>query len=92
MADARVRWLCRRGMKELDVLLERFLADGYGELDEAGRGDFLRLLEFEDPVLWGWLLGYEEPYDVRLCGLVERLREYRISEAGGGDATPRDTP
>lgn len=74
------------------MLLERFLASEYEQLDEAGRGDFLALLEQEDPVLWEWLLGHSKPYDSRLCGLVERLRQYRVSEAGGGGAPPRDTP
>jgi antitoxin CptB len=79
-------------MKELDVLLERFLADGYGDLDEAGREDFLRLLECEDPVLWEWLIGHSEPYETNLRSLVERIRRYRVSEARGVGTPPRDTP
>lgn len=73
--DARLRWLCRRGMKELDVLLERFLARE--ALTPADRADLLALLEQEDPVLWAWLLGQEEPGQPRLAVLVRRIREYR---------------
>lgn len=62
-------------MKELDVLLERFLANEYDGLDEAGRNDFKALLEYEDPVLWGWLLGQDRPGDARLTALVKRIRE-----------------
>lgn len=76
-------------MKELDVLLERFVAGEYDNLDEAGRADFLTLLECEDPVLWGWLLGQEEPNDPGLRGLVRRLREYRSLNR---TPTPFDPP
>ena len=38
---SRIRWLCRRGMKELDVLLERFVSQEYDDLDEPRAfGDF----------------------------------------------------
>lgn len=75
--EARLRWLCRRGMKELDVLLERFLADEYAAMDAAQRRDLLRLLEVEDPVLWVWLLGREAPEDSRLAALIDRIRVHR---------------
>ncbi|MES1944370.1 hypothetical protein PC39_09650 [Salinisphaera sp. PC39] len=75
--DARVRWLCRRGMKELDVLLERFLAAEYVGLDADARADLLTLLEQEDPILWAWVLGRDTPGEPRLAALVRRIREYR---------------
>lgn len=74
---ARVRWLCRRGMKELDVLLERFLASEYDGLDDAGRDDFKALLEYEDPVLWEWLLGSSRPDDPNLDIMARRIRDMR---------------
>jgi antitoxin CptB len=68
-------------MKELDMLLERFLASEYDKLDGAGRADLLVLLEQEDPILWNWLLGHSQPYDVGLGELVGRIREYRVPGA-----------
>ena len=38
-------------MKELDVLLERFIAGEYDDLDERERAGLLELVEMEDPVL-----------------------------------------
>jgi antitoxin CptB len=57
----RLRWLCRRGMKELDVLLEAFLERQPAAL---ARGDWPRLeslLDSEDDLLWDWLQGREAP-------------------------------
>lgn len=72
---ARVRWRCRRGTRELDTLLERFLLDGYRQLSAEQARDFERLLEVEDDVLGDWLLtGRDAPDEQRLRYLVERIR------------------
>jgi antitoxin CptB len=71
---ARLRWHCRRGMLELDVILRRF-ADR--DLDRLGAVDlalFERLLEQSDPDLMDWLLKGEPVPDPELAGLVERIR------------------
>jgi antitoxin CptB len=69
-----LRWRCRRGMKELDVLLVRWL-DGPG-LGAAGPllDDFTRLLELPDPELAGYLLRDETPPDPRLAALAGAIR------------------
>lgn len=71
----RLRWRCRRGMKELDQLLERWLDRGYPAASERERGVFLALLDSEDDRLWRWFLGYEAPSDAELAALVQRIRE-----------------
>ena len=48
---ARLRWRCRRGMRELDVLLERFVEAAGAALPGPRLGAFARLLELPDPVL-----------------------------------------
>lgn len=51
----RLKWSCRRGMKELDVLLEAFIT-GFGPELEAGAWPELeRLLQEEDDRIWDWL-------------------------------------
>ena len=48
----KLRWRSRRGMKELDILLERFL-DSQSQALEEGRWPALeQILEWEDDVLW----------------------------------------
>lgn len=71
---SRLRWHCRRGMKELDVLLERYLERRYPTAPEAERAAFRRLLEFQDPALWACLSGREEPADRDLSDVVRRIR------------------
>jgi antitoxin CptB len=62
----KLRWLCRRGMKELDVLLERFLEANNTLLDEGGFPEMESMLQVEDDILWDWLqqpdLPAAEPY------------------------------
>jgi antitoxin CptB len=53
----RVRWRCRRGMLELDIVLARFVENHYGTLDDAGREAFDGLLDMPDAVLWDIITG-----------------------------------
>ncbi len=53
----RVRWRCRRGMLELDIILSRFVERQYAGLDEAGRGAFDALLDMPDAELWDMIAG-----------------------------------
>ena len=57
----RLRWQCRRGLLELDLLFVRFLEQHYCALDETEQGAFQRLLEQPDQTLLGWLQGQLEP-------------------------------
>ena len=70
----RLRWRCRRGMRELDQLLERWLELEWRQSPDALRGDFRRLLDSEDDRLWKWFLGHERPDDDALDALVRRIR------------------
>jgi antitoxin CptB len=76
----RLLWRCRRGMKELDVLLERYAYALKVPASVAERGAFARLLDLPDPELAGYLLGPEVPRDPELAGLVRRI-------AGSASAT-----
>ncbi len=70
----RLRWRCRRGMRELDQLLTRWLDSDWTTSSESERGIFLRLLECEDDKLWRWFLGRETAPDGALDSLVQRIR------------------
>ena len=70
----RLRWRCRRGMRELDQLLGRYLDREWRQSPAAERGVFLRLLETEDDRLWHWFMGHETADDVDIQNLVERIR------------------
>lgn len=70
----RLRWRCRRGMRELDQLLGRYLDREWRLSSEAERGVFLRLLDTEDDKLWHWFMGFEATTDADIAPLVARIR------------------
>lgn len=54
--NPRLRWLLRRGLKELDVLFERYHERHYGDAGRGERDAFARLLEREDPEIQQWVM------------------------------------
>jgi antitoxin CptB len=70
----RLRWRCRRGMLENDLILTRFL-DACGDaITETEVAALDRLLELSDNELWDLLSGRQEPADAAVAPLLERLR------------------
>ncbi len=71
---ARLRWRCRRGMHELDGVLESFARGPLATLDAADFARFERILDLPDPELVAYLLGRSAPADPDIASLVERIR------------------
>lgn len=69
----RLRWRCRRGMRELDQLFGRYLDRCWLAADADERTTFERLLACEDDKLWRWCLGYDVPQDPALHAIVQRI-------------------
>ncbi len=69
----RLRWRCRRGLLELDVLLGRFLERHYDSLAAAERTAFERLLRESDQTLSAWLNGRDQPRDTGLRNIVRKI-------------------
>jgi antitoxin CptB len=69
----RLRWRCRRGMKELDTLLTRWLEQSYGVASSQQQRVFREFLELPDPEIAGYLLGRESPGDSERTQLVAAL-------------------
>ena len=65
-----LRWQCRRGLKELDVLLEPFMEAHYRDLPEDEQLLFQRLLEQEDVDLLAWFMQYLRPEDPDLERMI----------------------
>jgi antitoxin CptB len=59
LIPSRLKWACRRGMLELDVLLNNFLEEAYPSLPALNQQQFQELLTWEDPQLYAWLMGHE---------------------------------
>ena len=73
MPRGRLKWLCRRGMKEHDVLFERFLVREYDRLDRDGQAAFIRLAELDDPDVNAIFLGQMAAPDSQVAAIVQRM-------------------
>ena len=51
----KLKWLCRRGMKELDILLAPFIEQHQDSLAQGSWPEFESFLGTEDDVLWDWI-------------------------------------
>lgn len=69
----RLRWACRRGMLELDVLLSPFVEEAYDNLSDSQKDVFERLLECDDPELFAWFMGHEQCKDEQLAAMVKTI-------------------
>ena len=70
----RLKWRCRRGLLELDLILQEFLERRFERLDAGEKALFDELLDSPDPDLLDWVLGRSEPADPRYRGVVRLLR------------------
>jgi antitoxin CptB len=74
-ANSRLRWRCRRGMRELDVLLERYLQQRYPSAPIAEQQAFEALLELPDPQLFAFLMRRETPADPEWVHVIAKLAD-----------------
>jgi antitoxin CptB len=70
----RLIWRCRRGMKELDLLLTGYLREHWPQAGPTERAAFERILELPDPLLAAYLMEREAPPDPDLQSLLGILR------------------
>ena len=72
--SGRLRWHCRRGMRELDQLLGWYLEHRYAGADDAQKCAFSTMLECQDPDLWDWLSGRNVPEHPGWRRIVDAIR------------------
>ena len=70
----RIRWRCRRGLLELDIVLGRFIEEHYAQLDDAGRRAFDVLLDMPDNPLWDMIAGRRDAEPGEQQVLLEKIR------------------
>ncbi len=70
----RLKWLCRRGMKELDLLLENFLQRQQQQLMDGQWPELENLLQNEDDLLWQWLQHPASEPAADYCEVLEHIR------------------
>ena len=79
-----LRWQCRRGMLELDLLLGAFLEHGYRQLSADEQARFARLLAYPDQTLYDLLMGNMTSADTAVHHMVMRIRKTLQDEKKAG--------
>jgi antitoxin CptB len=70
-----LRWRCRRGMRELDILLERYLRERYPNAPGTEQQAFEALLDLPDPELHAYLMRRQVPIDPEWVHVIAKLTE-----------------
>ena len=70
----KLRWRCRRGTLELDLMLIGYLENHYCAADQGEQQAFLELLAMEDSQLMHYLMGEQFPGDRHLLHLLAKIR------------------
>lgn len=76
---ARLYWRCRRGMLELDFLLQNFLQHEFDQLNEFERRLLTQLLDTPDALLLEYLMGRTTPIDPDIAHVVKKIRSAVIN-------------
>ena len=70
---SKLLWHCRRGVKELDVVLTRYVETQYDDASDAEKKNFESLLEYQDPDILRFVLRQEVPADKAIADLIEKI-------------------
>lgn len=81
---SRLLWRCRRGIREMDLLLQRFVERYYPDLDPEARQQFEAFLEETDMDILAWIMGRAEPGNPAYRNIIEQLRLINAAQ------TPQD--
>ncbi|GLO59898.1 hypothetical protein MACH09_04060 [Vibrio sp. MACH09] len=77
---ARIKWACRRGMLELDVVIMPFFEECFDDLTEMEQQDFVALLECDDPDLFMWVMQHGRSKESNLAEMVDKIVAHNLSK------------
>lgn len=77
---ARVKWACRRGMLELDVVIMPFFEECFEALTDNDQKDFVALLECDDPDLFSWVMGHSRSENLSHAAMVDKIVAHNRSK------------
>ena len=70
-----LKWRCRRGMKELEVILTCYLEQNYTQASIREQQTFVRLLGLTDVELYTYLVGQQSPVEEEMLVLVRKISQ-----------------
>ncbi|WP_413110982.1 succinate dehydrogenase assembly factor 2 [Thaumasiovibrio sp. DFM-14] len=77
---ARIKWSCRRGMLELDVIVMPFFDECFDELSEKEQQDFVALMKCDDPDLFSWMMGHTRSDNLAIAAMVDKVVAHNRSK------------
>ncbi|MGO1296553.1 succinate dehydrogenase assembly factor 2 [Vibrio palustris] len=77
---ARIKWGCRRGMLELDVVMMPFFDECFESLTLDEQDNFVSLLECDDPDLFQWIMGHGRSDNLKHAAMVDKIVAYNLSK------------
>lgn len=83
---SKIQWRCRRGMLELDMMLQNFCEQTYPSMSPEKQMLFEDLLECEDQDLHSWLIGAKPTTDPRFQDLILVIRHMHAKATHGQPA------
>lgn len=75
LQNKQIRWQCRRGMLELDLILLKYFDACFHALSETDKQLFIQFLKEPDQTLYRWLMGQVEPPEPQFIILVQNIRD-----------------
>lgn len=68
-------WRCRRGIREMDILLQRFIETQYDDLSSEEQKTFEQLLEETDMDIMAWIMEKAIPPSEEFAQIIQLIRE-----------------
>ena len=75
---ARIKWACRRGMLELDVVIMPFFEECFEGLSDDEQQDFVALLECDDPDLFTWIMGHGRSETLKHASMIDKVVAHNL--------------
>ena len=75
---SKIRWQCRRGMRELDELLSGYLKSSYQKISNEEKKAFNKLLELSDPELVKLLLTPYQSEDPQVNDMIKKIKKLKL--------------
>ncbi|MEE9342675.1 MAG: succinate dehydrogenase assembly factor 2 [Gammaproteobacteria bacterium] len=72
---SRIRWACRRGIRELDLWFLGYLKNNYPTASENEKQTFEQLLQFPDQELFDWFMEKSQPVEKSLVEIIGVIRK-----------------
>ena len=72
---SRLNWQCRRGMLELDLMLQAFMDKQFAGLDTSQLQAFEELLTYPDQLLLEYLMGQSVPFNNEVADVAKQIRD-----------------